>query len=74
MNTASGYKNRILEYVARRDIAMSDGKAMKLAIKLHRRQARMTDLDLARILQYSDTTGETAAKNVDTERLAAQAA
>lgn len=71
MNTASGYKNRILEFTRERDINVSDGRAMKLAIKLHRRQARMLDEDLERVFMHSDPTPKKAIRNLERLEVAA---
>lgn len=68
MNTASGYKNRILGYAAENGHDISDGRAMKLAIQLHRRQARMQDEDLERIFMHSDPTPKLAIRNLRATR------
>jgi hypothetical protein len=47
---------------------LSKSRADKLADKFKRGEF---DPDLARYIQYTDTTGETAARNVDRERLTA---
>lgn len=65
MPTASGYKNRILEYASEHRHDISDPRAMKLAIKLHRRQARMLDEDLERIFMHSDPTPKQAILNIE---------
>lgn len=64
MSTASGYKNRILDYAGQHGHQISGGRAMKLAIQLHKRQARMMDLDLERIFAHSDPTPKQAFRNL----------
>lgn len=70
MSTASGYKHRILTYASEHGHEISGGRAMKLAIQLHRRQARMMDLDLERIFVHSDPTPREAFRNIERERAA----
>lgn len=70
MPTASGYKNRILTYAADHGHDISGGRAMKLAIQLHKRQARMMDLDLERIFAHSDPTPKEAFRNMEREAAA----
>ena len=70
--TANGYKNRILSYASANGHNISGPRAMKLAIQLCKRQARMTDLDLERIFTHSDPTPKKAFRNIeDAERHAA---
>jgi hypothetical protein len=46
---------------------------MRLAVKLCKRQVRMTDLELERILTHSDPTPKQAFRNIeDAEREAAK--
>jgi len=71
MPTATGYKHRILEYAEGHGHEISDGRAMKLAIKLHRRQARMMDLDLEQFFMHSDPTPHDAIRNIEREQAAA---
>jgi hypothetical protein len=70
--TASGYRDRILSYAADNGHEIGTSKAMRLAVKLCKRQARMTDLDLERIFTHSDPTPRDAIRNIeDAERKAA---
>lgn len=62
-NSLTGYERRITEFTTRRQIPMSKSKAQRLALKLHKRQARMLDQDLERIITYSDPTGNAAVRN-----------
>lgn len=70
--TASGYRDRILSYAADNGHEIGTSKAMRLAVKLCKRQARMTDTDLERIFTHSDPTPRQAIRNIeDAERKAA---
>jgi len=70
--TATGYRDRILSYAAEHGHEVGASKAMRLAVKLCKRQARMTDLDLERIFTHSDPTPKKAFRNIeDAERKAA---
>ena len=70
--TATGYRDRILTYAAENGHDVGTSKAMRLAVKLCKRQAKMTDLDLERILTHSDPTPKQAFRNIeDAERKAA---
>lgn len=62
MPTITGYENRIREYTAARSINVSRSKVQRLALKLHKRQARMWDEDLERIFMHSDPTPQSAIK------------
>ncbi|MBB5748588.1 hypothetical protein [Micrococcus sp. TA1] len=64
MSTATGYRNRILEYADEHGHDISKGKAMKLAIVLHRRGERMHDENLERIFTHSDPTPPAAFKRI----------
>jgi hypothetical protein len=66
--TLTAYERRIGEYTAARNIPISRSKAQRLALKLHRRQARMMDADLARYITYADPVGNAVAMNVDAGR------
>ncbi|GAA1363059.1 hypothetical protein GCM10009596_23560 [Arthrobacter rhombi] len=66
--TLTGYERRITEFTAERQIPMSRSKTQRLALKLHKRQARMLDEDLTRYITYSDPVGESVATNVDAGR------
>lgn len=63
--TASGYRDRILGYAAANGHKVGTSKAMRLAVKLCKRQARMTDLDIERILTHSDPTPKQALRNIE---------
>lgn len=70
--TATGYRDRILTYAAENGHDVGTSKAMRLAVKLCKRQAKMTDLELERILTHSDPTPKQAIRNIeDAERNAA---
>ena len=70
--TATGYRDRILTYAAENGHDVGTSKAMRLAVKLCKRQAKMTDLELERILTHSDPTPKQAFRNIeDAERKAA---
>ena len=62
--TLTGYKRRIREYADAHHHHVSDSKVSRLATKLHKRQARMMDLDLERILTHSDPTPKQAFQNL----------
>jgi len=67
--TATGYRDRILGYAADNGHEIGTSKAMRLAVKLCKRQVRMTDLELERILTHSDPTPKQAFRNIeDAER------
>jgi hypothetical protein len=63
--TATGYRDRILGYAAEHGHEVGTSKAMRLAVKLCKRQARMTDLELERILTHSDPTPRDAIRNIE---------
>ena len=65
--TATGYEKRITEYASTHGHELSRSKAQRLAMKLCKRQARMTDLDLERILTHSDPTPKEAFRNIERE-------
>jgi len=70
--SATGYRDRILGYAADHGHEIGTSKAMRLAVKLCKRQARMTDLELERIFVHSDPTPKQAFRNIeDAEREAA---
>lgn len=70
--TTTGYEKRITEYAAANGHEIGRSKAQRLALKLCKRQARMTDLELERILTHSDPTPKQAFRNIeDAERKAA---
>lgn len=65
MPTLTAYENRVLAY--RDDNFPHIGKrtAKTIARMLCERQARMTDLDLERILTHSDPTPKQALRNIE---------
>jgi len=69
--TATGYRDRILSYAAEHGHDIGSSKAMRLAVRLCKRQVRMTDLDLERIFTHSDPTPKKAFKNIEDEARAA---
>jgi len=68
--SATGYRDRILGYAADHGHEIGTSKAMRLAVKLCKRQARMTDLDLERIFVHSDPTPKQAFRNMEREAAA----
>ena len=66
--TATGYRDRILSYAAEHGHEVGASKAMRLAVKLCKRQARMTDLDLERIFCHNDPTPREAFRNIEREK------
>lgn len=66
--TLTGWKHRITEYAAVNEIPLGKSKIQRLAHRINKRFINYNDCDLARILQHSDITGETAARNVDRRR------
>jgi hypothetical protein len=69
ISTTTGYEKRITEYAAVHGYEIGRSKAQRLALKLCKRQARMTDLDLERIFTHSDPTPKQAFRNIeDAER------
>ena len=65
--SATGYRDRILTYAADHGHEIGTSKAMRLAVKLCKRQARMTDLELERIFVHSDPTPKQAFRNMERE-------
>lgn len=66
--TKNEIKAALLDIAATNGELLSKSRADSLADKFKRGEF---DPMLARFIQYSDITGETAAKNVDAERIAA---
>ncbi|WXW93174.1 hypothetical protein SEA_BRAYBEAST_38 [Arthrobacter phage BrayBeast] len=66
--TTTGYEKRITEYAAAHGHEIGRSKAQRLALKLCKRQARMTDLDLERIFVHSDPTPREAFRNIEREK------
>lgn len=63
--TATGYRDRILTYAATHGHSIGTSKAMRLAVKLSKRQARMSDTDLERIFAHADPTPKQAIRNIE---------
>jgi len=68
ISTATGYEKRITEYAAAHGHEIGRSKAQRLALKLCKRQARMTDLDLERIFCHNDPTPREAFRNIEREK------
>lgn len=66
--TTTGYEKRIREYAEAHGHEIGRSKAQRLASRLCKRQARMTDLDLERILTHSDPTPKQAIRNIEKEK------
>lgn len=65
--TTTGYEKRIREYAEAHGHEIGRSQAQRLASRLCKRQARMTDLDLERILTHSDPTPKQAIRNIERE-------
>ena len=63
--TLTGYEARIRNYTAEHAITVSRSKIQRLALKLHKRQARMWDEDLERIFMHADPTPAEAIRNIE---------
>lgn len=73
MPTATGYKNRILDWAAESGHDISPSRAMKMAIRIHRRAESMHEeldfYDALRVLGISsDPTARKAVKNMESAR------
>ena len=68
--TLAGWENRIRQHSP----ALERCTVRKLAKAINQRFENYNDCDLAKVLQHSDPTGETATRNVDRERNEAAAA
>ena len=68
--TLVGWENRIRQHSP----TLERCTVRKLAKTINRRFENYNDCDLAKIIQHSDPTGETATRNVDRERNQAAAA
>lgn len=68
--STTGYEKRITTYAAEHGHQISRSKAQRMAHQLCKRQARMTDLDLERILTHSDPTPREAIRNIEREAAA----
>lgn len=58
--TQSGWEKRITAYCFEHMIPMSKGQIKRLALKVHKRATSYQDVDLAKVIQHSDPTGEMA--------------
>lgn len=72
--TLAGWENRIRAYSNDHGTPLERTDIRRLAKTINRRFENYQDCDLAKVLQHSDPTGETAARNVDRERNEAAAA
>lgn len=63
--TLTGYRRRITEYVEAHSINKTGSAISRMALKLHKRRARMRDTDLERIFMHADPTPEQAIKNLE---------
>lgn len=70
MPTLTAYENRVLAYRDANFPHIGKRTAKTIARMLCERQARMTDLDLERILTHSDPTPRDAIRNIERERQA----
>lgn len=68
MPTLTAYENRVLAYRDANFPHIGKRTAKTIARMLCERQARMTDLDLERILTHSDPTPRDAIRNIERER------
>jgi len=68
--TLAGWENRIRQHSP----TLERCTVRKLAKTINQRFENYNDCDLAKVLQHSDPTGETATRNVDRERNEAAAA
>ena len=74
MPTLTAYENRVLAFRDARFPQTTKRMAKGIAKELHRRQARMTDLDLERILAHSDPTATQAIRNITRDALMTRSA
>lgn len=65
MPTLTAYENRVLAYRDANFPGVGKRTAKTIARMLCERQARMTDLELERILTHSDPTPKQAFKNME---------
>lgn len=63
----TGYERRIINYVAKQGLEVSRSKCKRIAHRLHKRQARMTDLELERIFTHSDPTPREVFRRLEAE-------
>jgi hypothetical protein len=68
MPTLTAYENRVLAFRDANFPHVGKRTAKTIARMLCERQARMTDLDLERILTHSDPTPKEAFRNIERER------
>jgi len=67
MPTLTAYENRVLAYRDANHPHIGKRTAKTIARMLCERQARMTDLELERILTHSDPTPKEAFRNIERE-------
>lgn len=64
MPTLRGWETKIREYADREGISIGRSKAQRIALKIHKRSARMQYVDpddlIRKVLQHTDVTGEEA--------------
>lgn len=65
MPTLTAYENRVLAYRDANHPSVGKRTAKTIARMLCERQARMTDMDLERILTHSDPTPKQAFRNIE---------
>lgn len=65
MPSLTAYENRVLAFRDARFPNVGKRGAKTIARMLFERQARMSDLDLERILSYNDPTPKQALKNIE---------
>jgi hypothetical protein len=68
--STTGYEKRIREYADTHGHDIGRSKVQRLALRLCKRQARMTDLDLERIFVHSDPTPKEAFRNIERQAAA----
>lgn len=70
MPTITSYENQIKQFKAERGLEISRGQIKTVAHTFHKRQARMSNLDLERIFMHSDPTPREAIDNIEKEQVA----
>jgi len=68
MPTLTAYENRVLEFKDNNFPNVGKRTAKTIAKMLFERQARMTDLELERILTHSDPTPKQAFRNIERDK------
>lgn len=59
-----GWERRVKACVAENDLGYGKSKIQRIALKLHKRKARIDNDELRRILQHADPTADAAVRNV----------